>query len=141
MISTHEYIVYVPPLRFAEALKDLKDAGFCVLRMTQLVPDTGGFFDSIIASLPLSPPLLSGTENWDGLIDSLWGGLLDTDAQKIAVEWEGAEAFALASFENFDNAASTLATIAQGIGNAPELQRKEILFVVRDFDLPLPPPR
>jgi hypothetical protein len=46
------------------------------------------FFAAVRDSLPLDPPLGNGLV-WDALSDSLWQGLNNLRAQKVAIVWPG----------------------------------------------------
>lgn len=48
--------------------------------------DAAGLFDAIRAALPLDPPI-ERLVSWDALEDSIWEGLMEIPAKRIAVLW------------------------------------------------------
>lgn len=50
------------------------------------IKDIKQFFKSIVNILPLDPPM-SGNVNLDAFIDSLWGGLDNLGADRVAILW------------------------------------------------------
>ncbi len=52
--------------------------------------DKDSFFEAVRRTLPLDPPLRSGSQVWDALSDSLWGGLDDLEASRVVIVWPDA---------------------------------------------------
>jgi hypothetical protein len=50
------------------------------------IVDREAFFAAIRATLPLDPPVVS-SHVWDALADSIWQGLSDHPAARIAILW------------------------------------------------------
>ncbi|MGW4162243.1 barstar family protein [Streptomyces sp. NPDC004788] len=92
------------------------------------------FFDAVRAVLPLDPPVVS-SRSLDALSDSLWGGIYSTGDQKIAIIWEDSSRFFHDSPEEFEDACSVLAEVAESLGDRAFTvgQPKEVrIFVSRD---------
>ena len=69
------------------ALETLAAQGWTVFELPGTeISDHSSFFDAVRRSLPLSPPLL-GDASWDALSDSIWGGLDELEADRIAIVW------------------------------------------------------
>ncbi|MFD8644707.1 barstar family protein [Streptomyces zaomyceticus] len=74
------------------------------------------FFNAVRAALPLDPPVVS-SNSLDALSDSLWGGIHSTDDQKIAIIWEDSLRFFEDSPEEFKDACSVLAEVAESLAD------------------------
>ncbi|MER5804921.1 MULTISPECIES: barstar family protein [Streptomyces] len=74
------------------------------------------FFNAVRAALPLDPPVVS-SRSLDALSDSLWGGIQSTDDQKIAIIWEDSSRFFEGSPEEFEDACSVLAEVAESLAD------------------------
>ena len=81
------------------------------------VVDKASFIDAIRAAFPLDPPL-EGSDNWDALRDSLWGGLFVHPASRIAIVWPNARAMEASAQADFEIAIDVLADIAITLGEA-----------------------
>lgn len=92
------------------------------------------FFNAVRAALPLDPPVVS-SRSLDALSDSLWGGLYSTDDQKIAIIWEDSSSFFEDSPEEFEDACSVLAEVAESLADPTFTagQSKQVrVFVARE---------
>ncbi|MFF4020345.1 barstar family protein [Streptomyces sp. NPDC001843] len=74
------------------------------------------FFNAVRAALPLDPPVVS-SRSLDALSDSLWGGISSTDDEKIAIIWEDSSRFFRDSPEEFEDACSVLAEVAESLAD------------------------
>lgn len=95
-----------------------------------VISDAESFFASIIATLPLDPPL-SGKVNWDAFSDSLWYGMdgIAKIVPHIAIIWKNAENMMRHDFTAFQTAiacfedvASTVATDEYGVEKPVKLR-------------------
>jgi hypothetical protein len=77
--------------------RDLERDGYTVFVLPPST-DRDSFIAAARATLPLDPPLES-TRSWDALADSLWEGLRQHPAPRIAIVWAGARAMAAADRE------------------------------------------
>lgn len=74
------------------------------------------FFSAVRVALPLDPPVVSA-RSLDALSDSLWGGICSIDDQKIAIIWEDSACFFEDSPEDFEDACSVLAEVAESLAD------------------------
>ena len=71
----------------AEAVRRAAEAGgWTVFVLPRGIADRVAFFEAVKATLPLDPPLM-GSSSWDALSDSVWQGLYDHAASRIAIVW------------------------------------------------------
>ena len=69
----------------------LRRDGWDVYVLPEGVRTKSAFFDAVVATFPLDPPLMRvGNDVWDALWDSLRSGLLGVPARRIAVLWPDA---------------------------------------------------
>ena len=83
---------------------------------TSGIGDRAGFFEAVRSTLPLDPPLV-GSSIWDALADSLWEGLLQCEAQRIAIVWQGTARMANADAAEFAMALDVLSDVALSLAN------------------------
>src|SRR6185369_17932989 len=73
------------------ALSGLLDAlvasGYSVFDLGGAIGSKAEFFDRIVATVPLEPPLARVRDVWDALSDSLESGLIDAPASAMAIVW------------------------------------------------------
>src|ERR1700733_6989896 len=74
----------------AEALRrEAERAGYTTLGLPERgIVNKATFFEAVRRTLPQDPPL-GIYNNWDGLSDSLCGGLYEHPARRIAILWLG----------------------------------------------------
>jgi hypothetical protein len=99
--------------------EDLRANGWLVYVLPGGVDGKGLFFAAVKAVLPLNPPV-KGNEKWDALSDSLFGGLDEIEAKKIAVIWPDAALMAARDPQEFATAISVLSDVATSLGD-PEV--------------------
>jgi hypothetical protein len=131
---TTEALKRVATLDVEAALREAKQAGHA----TFLLPATGivdraSFFDAARATFPLDPPII-GSRSWDALSDSLWEGLHEHPARKIAILWPGARSTAGSASSEFEIALNVLADVASLLADPLATQggTKEVAIVVED---------
>lgn len=81
------------------------------------IVDRASLFDAVRSSLPLDPPVV-GSRSWDALSDSLWEGLRQLDASRIAIVWPNAGALQARASPDFDAAVSVLSDVAATLEDA-----------------------
>jgi hypothetical protein len=91
-----------PSLDTAEFGRQLKRNGWSVFSLPPEIGDKSSFCQGVRSTLPVNPPLL--TDHWDALSDSLWSGLDEFNADKIAIIWPGSAKMAHDSPDEFDTA-------------------------------------
>src|SRR5207237_6274213 len=72
------------------------------------------FFEQVRGDLPLDPPLI-GSQSWDALADSLWGGIDSADASVVAIIWKGASDLRRNAPEDFAIAMSVFRDLASSL--------------------------
>jgi barstar (barnase inhibitor) len=77
------------------------------------------FFDAVVATFPLDPPLQRDV--WDALDDSLWGGLDTLPETQVAILWPDALTLADAHPAAHEVALSTLTGLTRSLRNAEHL--------------------
>jgi hypothetical protein len=97
----------------AEALRrEAERAGYTTLVLPERgIVDKATFFEAVRRTLPQDPPL-GIYNNWDGLSDSLCGGLYEHPARRIAILWLGTGSMATLASRDFEFAVDMLAGIA-----------------------------
>lgn len=89
-----------------------------------LVPDgidgKEQFFDAVVATFPLDPPLERMGDSWDALADSLWGGLDALPETQVAILWPDPLTLADGDPAAYEIAMSILADLTQSLRN-PDL--------------------
>ena len=75
------------------------------------------FFDAVVATFPLDPPLRRASDVWEALDDSLWGGLDSLPETQVAILWPDALTLADADPAAYEVALSILSRIAQTLRN------------------------
>jgi len=83
---------------------------------TSGIGDRAGFFEAVRCTLPLDPPLV-GSSKWDALADSLWEGLLQCEAQRIAIVWQGTARMADADAAEFAMGLDVSSGVALSLAN------------------------
>ncbi|MFG3248454.1 barstar family protein [Streptomyces sp. NPDC048187] len=78
--------------------------------------DKEAFFGAVRRTLPLDPPLGSGTV-WDALSDSIWGGLHELRSPRVVIVWPDARPVAGAEGV-FPIALSILRDVAESLAEA-----------------------
>jgi hypothetical protein len=98
---------------------------------TNGIVDRASFFDAVRATLPLDPPLV-GSRSWDAMSDSLWEGLYDHGAQRIAILWPNAETMGSRAPSDFETALGMLADLATSLADtsATRGKPKELAVIV-----------
>jgi len=93
--------------------------------------DRESFFNTIRATLPLDPPLVS-SRSWDALSDSLWEGLRSISNRRIAILWPNARVMTYTASADFELALNVLEDVATSLSD-PVLTSgnpKEVAVVV-----------
>jgi hypothetical protein len=69
-----------------EIISNLRSAGWPTYVISGGPGSKAEFFEAVRASLPTDPPM-GPRPNWDGLLDSVSNGLLDLNAERVAIVW------------------------------------------------------
>jgi Barstar (barnase inhibitor) len=97
------------------------------------IVDRASFFNTIRATFPLDPPLMSSCI-WDAMSDSLWQGLYTHPSRRIAILWPNARVMARSAASDFKEALTVLTQVARSLGD-PRFTRgkpKEIAVIVEE---------
>lgn len=78
--------------------------------------DRTSFLRAVSSSLPLDPPLVLH-RSWDAMKDSLWEGLLESEAKKIAIVWERSDVLQRRSPRDFEIAVALLTRVAKSLSD------------------------
>lgn len=70
-------------------------------------------FHAMRNTLPLNPPLLGTSINWDGFADSLWEGIYELDASSVVIIWRDATSFKAHNVRAYQLMVSTLDHVAE----------------------------
>jgi hypothetical protein len=75
-----------------DSLDDLRQLlhqhGFRMIDLDgQNITDADSFFAATAEQLPQDPELVGQKANWDALLDSLWGGLVLLEENRVALLW------------------------------------------------------
>jgi Barstar (barnase inhibitor) len=96
----------------------LHEEGFKVYELDgRSIEDGDSFFAAIQDSLPFDPPI-SGRVHWDALSDSLWGGLAELAAPRVAILWTGVERMLDHGLCDLLSAVDCLRDVAESVANA-----------------------
>ena len=107
-----------------------EDAGFATFVLpSHGIVDRESFFEAMRATFPLAPPIVS-SHSWDALSDSLWEGLHNHPALRLAIIWPNAGAMSNASAAEFDDALEVLADVAALLADARATQGRTKHLVV-----------
>ncbi|WP_326560011.1 barstar family protein [Micromonospora sp. NBC_01796] len=102
------------------------------MRVYSLSTGAGGgrdaFFDAVRATLPLDPPLASNY-SWDALADSIFGGLVILDVDRVLVVWTDAAEMTAAAPVDADTAASVLVQTAADLAEPRYTQGHPVFSV------------
>ncbi len=101
-----------------------------VLEGSEIV-DRSTLCQAVRRVLPLDPPLY-GDDNWDGLSDSIFGGLYELTVGRVAIVWRNSETMAQESCQDFEIALHCLAQVSEFLGDAQATagKVKEVCIVV-----------
>jgi hypothetical protein len=91
----------------------LRGDGWHVFVLPEGIDSKTRFFDAVVRTFPLDPPLARLRDVWDALYDSLSAGLLDVPAAKIAILWPDAYRLALSEPESHEIATEILGELAE----------------------------
>jgi Barstar (barnase inhibitor) len=98
----------------AAIIEEARRAGAAVYKLpSNAVTNKAEFFEAVRRMLPLDPPLVGSRLVWDALSDSMFGGLVNLDAGRIAIIWPNAEAIHAASPADYEMALSVLRQVIQ----------------------------
>lgn len=89
----------------------LRAVGYRVFVIPEGVESKATFFDAVVATFPLDPPLARVQDVWDALYDSLNAGLLDVPATMLAILWPDSYRLALSEPEYYNSAAYILGAL------------------------------
>jgi hypothetical protein len=111
--------------------------GYEVFVIPEGVESKAEFFDAVVSTFPLDPPLVRFRDVWDALDDSLSAGLLDVKARKLAVLWPDAFRLALAEPDEYEIATEILGKLAESLSHGEwtnDGEPKEIVVVLGTLD-------
>ncbi|MEU5940277.1 barstar family protein [Micromonospora sp. NPDC047548] len=87
------------------------------------------FFDAVRATLPLDPPLASNY-SWDALADSMFGGLVLLDVDRVLVVWTDAAEMMAVAPEDADTAVSVLVQTVTDLAEPKYTQGRPVSVTV-----------
>lgn len=91
----------------------LEGCGYHVYTLASTIRDKTSFVDAVRAVLPLDPPVVTG--NWDALEDSLWEGLYELPAPKIAIIWPGSAHMGAEAPKEYQIAKGVFSQVAESL--------------------------
>lgn len=110
--GVHEYLGQDPkPFR-----KELEGCGYKVYTLASTIRDGHDFFDAVRAVLPLDPPVKQDIY-WDALFDSLWEGLYQLSATKLAIIWPESGKMNVGEPEEFHVAKGYLSALVRSLAD------------------------
>ena len=96
-------------------------AGFKVFALRRGIASREAFFDAVRESIPLDPPIVS-SRSWDALSDSLWGGLVSLDQDRILIIWPNANTMAASSPNDYETAVRVLTDVVSSLADRESTQ-------------------
>jgi hypothetical protein len=97
------------------------DGGWRVYIVPDGVDGKHQFFDAMVATFPLDPPLSRERDSWDALYDSLFGGLDALPDTQVAILWPEPLALADGDPAAYEIAVSILAALTQDLSDPENL--------------------
>jgi hypothetical protein len=117
------------------ALKACEQNGWKIFQLPSFVASKAEFFRASEIIFPLDPPRDENSKlKWDGLNDSILGGLYDIEIKKILIVWPNTSQFKNKNYEDFEIAKSIFISMCsemadpQYTSNSP----KQILVLATD---------
>jgi Barstar (barnase inhibitor) len=119
----------------------LSDAGWSVFVLADSIRSKHDFFQAVDHTIPLDPaPSSEGRsyESWDGLSDSIWGGIMELPAKNVLICWPRPSRFAARDAEEYEDAVDILSTVAEQLADpeATDGNPKHLVVLLAD-DQPL----
>ena len=109
-------LYHMPNADVDDLIHELEAEGRAVLLLRDDVTDAISFFEAMKERLPLDPPVV-GSEKWDALSDSLWGGLDAFGPNEVAIVWPGSRAMADTAPNAFAIACEILSNVATSLAD------------------------
>jgi|SRR5215475_4721081 len=113
----------VQDLDIERLTSEATSAGFKVFVLKPGIDTRESFFESIREAIPLDPPIV-GTQSWDALSDSLWGGLYSVDQDRILIVWPKSTAMAAMSQEDHQIAIDVLNDVVTSLADRESTQER-----------------
>jgi Barstar (barnase inhibitor) len=110
-----------PPNDVREAEAIYLTSGWRVFVVPDRIDSEERFFDAVVATFPLDPPLQRVRNVWDALDDSLRGGLDTLPETQVAILWPDALTLADADPAAYEVALSILTGLTRSLRNAEHL--------------------
>src|SRR4051794_22545391 len=101
------------------ARDQLATKGWQVVELPRDINSATRFFHAIIGALRLDPSL-SGRVNWDGLLDSLVGGLATCSIDRVVITWADPLTLADAEPRAYETALAVLTQVAADLAGVLE---------------------
>jgi len=116
-MTLHEGVTMIDPAESDLIVSKADAEGARLLILTTVgTGNRAAFFDAVRRDLPLDPPLL-GSESWDALSDSVWGGLDLLESSVIVILWRGAADFRTAAPDEFGMAVTVLQDLTESLAS------------------------
>jgi hypothetical protein len=80
--------------------RELEEEGWLVFALPEGMTDGWAFIRGVKSKVPLNPPLVSD-DNWNALSDSLFSGIEDLAAERVALIWPGSTTMAELAPDDF----------------------------------------
>jgi hypothetical protein len=96
-------------------------AGFRVFALSGGIASREAFFDAVRETIPLDPPIVS-SRSWDALSDSLFGGLVSVDQDRILIIWPNANTMAASSPIDYETAVHVLTDVVSSLADRESTQ-------------------
>lgn len=109
-----------PPADAFSVAVQLESSGFTLFELPDDISNRQTFVDAVRTSLPLDPAL-GPNLNWDGLTDSVFGGLMSTKAAEIVILWPDGSLMRETDPDEFGKAVESLLDAANAAARQGEL--------------------
>lgn len=123
------------PRDHAELLAQLAGYEWYVYPIPEGIVDRATFMRIVSDVLPLCPTLIGGL-NWDAWSDSIWGGLDQLGAPKVAVVFPDLRKFRRQQPDNYEIAMGVLQDLVSGLENPCLTRGRPVQLAVFLADFP-----
>jgi len=113
-MTTGTRLDLVRPQKALAASQQLRGAGWLLLTLPNTIVDRKSFVEAIRLTIPTDPPL-GPHLNWDGLTDSVFGGLREMRVNRVAIYWPDASRFESDHPDDFRAAVQALLDAANDV--------------------------
>lgn len=101
-----------------------------VFDIERIIHNKGDLFEVARDSLPQDPPLSVFSNNWDGLSDSLWGGLHELEDSRVLIVFRSIDFFVRESFFDFKVFYELMLSLIDGLIDERFVNNKKTFLTV-----------